>query len=173
MKKRAIFLDRDGTINDNLDAYTHQPEHLIFLPGVVEGLKRLQDGGWILVIITNQSGIGRGMFTEEQYEVFTRRILSELSEEGVRIDGVYHCPHNPNEGCECRKPKIGMFVKASEELGITLDENSWMVGDSEKDVEAGKNAGLKTVLINPDDVDTTADHKVNNFSEAVEVILAK
>ena len=143
--RRAVFLDRDGTINvDN--GYVIERDKFELLPGVPEALKRLQDAGFLLVVVTNQSGIGRGFFSLETVDALHEHMRELLREYGVELNGIYLCPHGPNEGCECRKPKPGMLLQAAKDLGIDL-EQSYMVGDQLSDVQAGIRAGCCPLLI--------------------------
>ncbi len=142
---RAVLLDRDGTINVDY-GYMHDPSKIEFLEGVVEALQKLETQGYLLIIITNQSGIGRGYFTEEQYEIFSDAFLAELSERGVNITATYMCPHSPEEECSCRKPYPYMALKAIEEYDIDPAQ-SYMFGDKSSDVKCGESAGLCSRLI--------------------------
>ena len=156
---RAVFLDRDGTIARDV-GYCSRVEDFVILPGVPEAIRLLGEHGFKVVVITNQSGIGRGYFSEEALHLIHRHMLEELAKHGARVDAIYHCPHHPDDGCDCRKPRPGMLLRAAEELGIDLG-GSYMVGDAESDVGAGKAAGCRTARIatptNPQDADP-ADH---------------
>jgi D-glycero-D-manno-heptose 1,7-bisphosphate phosphatase len=154
--RKAAFLDRDGVIN--LDrAYVHRWEDFEFVPGAVEGMRRLQAAGYALVIVTNQSGLARGLYTEAQYQALTQRLLSELQQQGVQVEGVYHCPHHPKGtvpelalDCDCRKPAPGMVLKAAGELGLSLPD-SILVGDKPSDIEAARAAGVgRAYLVDSD-----------------------
>jgi D-glycero-D-manno-heptose 1,7-bisphosphate phosphatase len=147
MKRRALFLDRDGVINKEKN-YVHKVEDFHFIDGVFETCKTFQDAGYLVVVITNQSGIGRGYYTEDDYKTLTEWMKGEFNKRGVTIAGDYFCPHHPEEAqgdyktiCSCRKPAPGMILKAAEELGIDL-ERSVLVGDKEIDIEAGHKAGV-------------------------------
>ena len=129
---RAVFLDRDGTINKDT-GYLCSIQEFSYLPGAKEALRRLQTAGYILVVITNQSGIGRGYYTEEDYKTLTAWMLSDLEASGIQIAAIYHCPHAPDEACSCRKPATGLFQQAVQTFGIQL-ENSFAVGDGIRDV---------------------------------------
>ena len=142
--KRALFLDRDGTLIEHVP-YINEPDKVKLIDAVVRKVKEFQKKGYLIVIITNQSGIARGKITPAQYEAVNERMVSLLKEEGVSIDGIYFCPSHPDEKDPRRKPEIGMLLDAARELGITLSE-SIMVGDKESDVEAGKNAKVKLSL---------------------------
>ena len=147
MTRPAIFLDRDGVlVQDN--GYVHRVEELQLLAGVVAGLRRFQQAGYLLVVVTNQSGIARGLYTEDDYQRFTRALRQRLSDQGVTLDTVLHCPHLPEAtvpayalDCSCRKPRPGMLLRAVNELGID-PARSLMVGDRESDMEAGYAAGV-------------------------------
>lgn len=146
--KRAIFLDRDGVINvDN--GYVSVVDDFEFIDGVIEALQALKEKGYLLVIITNQSGIARGYFSEEQFHTLTEWMDWSLADRGVDLDGVYYCPHHAEDGigeykvdCDCRKPKAGMLNEAIEELGIDITQ-SILVGDKASDIQAGIAAGIK------------------------------
>ncbi len=142
---KAVFLDRDGTIIVDT-GYIRDPDLVRFLPGALAGLKQLQDLGYVLVIISNQSGIGRGRITEDEYFSVQSRMIGELSNNGVVISKSYFCPHAPEDGCSCRKPEPAMLLKAAGELDIDLNQSA-MIGDKQPDVEAGMLAGCKTILL--------------------------
>ena len=148
----AAFLDRDGTINVD-KGYLHRIEDFDYLDGAAEGMRKLQDLGYALVVITNQSGIARGYYTEDDYRRLTAWMLADLSEKGIHIEGVYHCPHHPEgkvgqyaRGCNCRKPKTGLFYQAADELGIDLGK-SIAVGDKMRDLEICRETGAKGILL--------------------------
>ena len=142
--KKAVFLDRDGTLNED-ENYTHKLEHFKLLPGVIEGLKKLKKD-YILIIITNQSGIGRGIFKEDEFHKFNNHLIGDLKKQGIEVKKTYYCPHTPQDNCDCRKPKIKNIKEAVKEFGIDL-KKSWMIGDHPCDVELGKNAGTKTIFM--------------------------
>lgn len=143
--KPAIFLDRDGTINVDHN-YVHTVDDFDFIDGVIDALRELKKMGYLLVITTNQSGIARKIFTEAQFESLTEWMDWSLQEQDVFLDGIYYCPHDPNEEeCECRKPKPGMILEAAKELNIDL-KRSYMVGDKDSDLISGINAGVGTVV---------------------------
>lgn len=144
---KAAFLDRDGVINKDR-AYVHRWEDFEFVPGAVEGMRRLQKAGYMLVVVTNQSGLARGYYSEANYQALTHQLRQELEYQGVKLTGVYHCPHHPNGSvtdlaieCECRKPAPGLVIQAARELGISLAE-SIMIGDKPADIEAARAAGV-------------------------------
>lgn len=152
--KPAIFLDRDGTINIDYN-YVHTIDKFDFIDGVIDALIELKKMGYLLVITTNQSGIARNVFTQEQFDTLTEWMDWSLMDRGVELDGVYFCPHDPKESeCECRKPSPGMILTAAKDLNIDV-ANSYMVGDRVSDLLSGKNAGVKkTVLVRTGDVIT-------------------
>lgn len=147
MADRAVFLDRDGVINVERE-YLSRIDAFEFLPGAVQALRRLQAAGWRLVVVTNQSGIARGYYSEQDYQLLTAHMRSELAGAGVHLDAVLHCPHLPDADiaryrlvCECRKPKSGMLLEAARTLALDLSQ-CVMVGDKVSDVQAGRAAGL-------------------------------
>ena len=140
----GIFLDRDGTVIHDT-GYIGDPDLVEFMPDVLAALRRFQDEGYRLIVISNQSGIGRGVITQEQYELVARRIADRLREQGI-YTATYYCPHSPDDGCECRKPKPFLLLRAARDLEIDLPR-SYMIGDRLTDVEAGAAAGCKTVLL--------------------------
>ena len=150
MMKKAIFLDRDGTINNNCDHYyIWRKEELLLNPGVGEALTELRSRGYMLIVITNQGGISKGEFTARDVDLLHVHLRSMLEREGVSLDEIYYCPHHSMvESCLCRKPQPLMIEKALARFGID-PLSSWMIGDAERDVEAGKAAGLRTILIEP------------------------
>lgn len=149
---KAVFLDRDGTINVD-KAYLSKIEEFEYLPGVIEGLRMLQDAGFILIIVTNQSGIARGYYSEEDFLELNEWMLSDLKEKGINIAKVYYCPHHPTAlvekyriDCECRKPKLGMYKKAIEELDIDLSQ-SFAIGDKIRDSAICEKTSCRGYLI--------------------------
>lgn len=143
--KKALFLDRDGVINVD-SGYVYKKEDFIFIDGVFKTLKNYQDLGYLLIIITNQSGINRGYYTEDEYQALCRYIDEEFKKENIHISEIFHCPHTPDEGCECRKPKPKMIFQAKEKFDIDL-ENSIMIGDKLSDMQAGFNAKIKNLFL--------------------------
>lgn len=148
MHRKTIFLDRDGVIsiftpNDWIKTW----EEFKFIPGAVKGLKKLFDSGYRIVIISNQAGVGKGVFTKQSLDRLTEKMLEALKKHGVGIEKIYYCLHTPEENCGCRKPKPGSFFKAQTELGGIDLENAFFVGDTEIDIQAGKSAGTKTILV--------------------------
>jgi D-glycero-D-manno-heptose 1,7-bisphosphate phosphatase len=145
--RKAAFLDRDGVINKDKE-YVYRWEDFEFVPGAIEAMQKLQSAGYVLVIVTNHSGLARGYYTEVQYQKLTQLLRQHLTEHGVKVDGVYHCPHHPKgcvptlaEDCNCRKPKPGLLLQAARELGLSLS-SSVMIGDKVSDVAAARAAGV-------------------------------
>lgn len=142
---KGIFLDRDGTITEEKD-FVSKIEEIKFIPGSKEALKTLQELGYKLIIVSNQSGIARGIMTAEQVEEVNDFILNELQNEGIKIEGIYYCPHHPDENCDCRKPRTGLVRKAVQDHHLKL-KSSWMIGDKLSDVLLGKNIKGKSILV--------------------------
>lgn len=145
--RRAVFLDRDGTIIFDR-GYLKAAQQVCLLAGAGEALATLQQQGFALVLISNQSGIGRGLITPEQAEQVHQAVVARLRKYGVQLDAAFYCPHTPAENCGCRKPSPQMFLRAAKELGLDL-ARSFMVGDKPCDIEAGKRAGCRTILLKP------------------------
>jgi D-glycero-D-manno-heptose 1,7-bisphosphate phosphatase len=151
-KRRAVFLDRDGTINEEKD-YLHRVGDFAFIPGAPEAIRLLRESGFAIIVVTNQSGIGRGYFDEAALDELHRHLDRELSRYGTAVDAYYFCPHHPEHAlgaylteCTCRKPLPGMLQQAVADFGIDPGE-SYLIGDKLVDVEAGLNAGCRPVLV--------------------------
>lgn len=145
MKKPAIFLDRDGTICREVN-YLSRPEALELFPFSAEAIRILKEENFLVILITNQSGIGRGFFDEKTLSAIHEKLIFELEKEDARLDAIYFCPHVSEDKCVCRKPMTGMIEQAAKDFEIDL-ENSWMIGDKAADIETGFNAGTKTALV--------------------------
>ncbi len=171
---RAVFLDRDGTISRYVE-YCRTPEELQLLPGAGPAIRRLNDAGLAVIVVTNQSAIGRGWLTVEMLEAIHAKLRRELQRAGAALEAIYVCPHRPEEGCDCRKPGTGLLVRAAREHGIEL-ASSYMVGDRGLDIRTGRAAGGKTVLVRsghapePDEA-VVPDHEAMTLDEAVAWIL--
>lgn len=146
-KNKAIFLDRDGVINEEV-SHLSDPDNFIFIKGSFEALKIIKDLGYLLIVITNQAGIARGLFNEETLSKIHEKMKRILNENNILIDDIFYCPHHPDFTglCDCRKPKPGMIFSAREKYNINLNE-SYMVGDTLGDIETGFNAKCKTILV--------------------------
>lgn len=170
-KTKVIFLDRDGTIIKD-KGYMYRPEDIEFEDGAVSALRRIQ-GSHLLIVVTNQSGIGRGMFTMDDYSNFNSAFVDKLSTSGVAIKMVFCCPHAPDSNCNCRKPRIDRVCEWLESENIVIDKNnSYVIGDKESDVEFGRNLGIRCFLISRGkDADIDGCRIVRNLSEAVETIV--
>ena len=147
----GVFLDRDGTLNRNVP-YCSRPEELELLPTVAEGIKLLNQHGLKVVIVTNQSGIARGYFTEHMLQAIHRKLRDDLARAGAFVDAIYYCPHHPDEQCRCRKPNPGLLYLAASELQIDL-ASSYIIGDRLVDIVAAKNVGCKAVLVPSSDTE--------------------
>lgn len=142
---KAIFLDRDGTINID-EGYTYRIEDLEFVPQAMIGLSFLQRLNYNIIIVTNQAGIAKGKYTKEDYFTFREEMHKRLKEKNVLIDAEYFCPHLPEENCNCRKPKTGMLEQAAKDFNLNL-KKCWMIGDTPSDILTGKNAGCRTIQV--------------------------
>lgn len=174
---RVVFLDRDGVINTEPPppGWIMRWEDLEFADGALDALRRLREAGFTVVVVTNQSCVGRGFASREAIQAILDRLVDEVAAAGGEIARVYWCPHVDADGCSCRKPKPGMIAQAAAELGLR-PERAFLVGDSESDVQAGRVAGCTTFLVGPQPDGraeaTEADHVVASLAEAVGQILA-
>lgn len=175
---KAAFLDRDGVINQDL-GYVHRIKDLHFAPGAPEAMRRLMDAGYRLIVVTNQSGIARGYFSEAEYEAFTRHMRLALEKHDVTLAGVYHCPHHPEAlrselrlQCDCRKPQPGMILQAAADLGIDLSR-SILVGDKGSDIAAGRAAGVNACyLVGRASAGARPERSFSNLADCVDWIIA-
>jgi histidinol-phosphate phosphatase family protein len=142
----AIFLDRDGVINFERKDYVKSTEEFVFIPGALEGLRDLATLNCPIIVVTNQSVVGRGIITNEKLKRINEHMVRNVKENGGRIDRVLSCLHKPEENCDCRKPATGLFKKATKEFPISLSD-SWLIGDAETDRVAGETVGCKTIMI--------------------------
>lgn len=145
MKRRVVFLDRDGTINEDV-GYLSDPAGLVLIPGAAMAVRLLNEAGVMVVVISNQSGVGRGYYTDTDVEAVNARLVLLLGESGASLDALYWCNHHPDEGCECRKPNSGLVARAVEELLVDA-AGSYVVGDKVSDVELAGNIGAKGILV--------------------------
>ena len=160
--RKAVFLDRDGVINENRSDYVKCVAEFKILPGAPEAIRLLNECGFLVAIVTNQSAINRGLLSGEELENIHHFMLTELSKYGCRIDAIYYCPHRPDENCSCRKPQPGLLEKAIVDLSID-PKFSWLIGDSDADEEAARKAGINAVRIRTN----------GNLMDAVKSILGK
>lgn len=183
-RRPAVFLDRDGTIIQD-KGYIHKIGDLEFIPGALDALKKLTRSDYRIIVITNQSGIARGKFSEDDYKRFNEEFLRRLSAEGIRIDGVYFCPHHHasshqvyGKDCHCRKPKPGMVIAALLDHDIDL-EKSIVVGDKTMDIQLGNSLGIRSVLVKTgnagedEEFDSKPDHVAISIKEAADWILSR
>jgi D-glycero-D-manno-heptose 1,7-bisphosphate phosphatase len=173
---KAILLDRDGVINIDHE-YVHKIENFEFIPGIFEALKKAQDSNeYMLIVVTNQSGIGRGYYTLEDYRKVEKYMLDSLKKNRIKIEKVYFCPHNFDENCECRKPKTKFLLDAKKEFDLDL-KKSYMIGDKTADIKFGKDGGCKTILVltgkKGEDgyFDVKPDFIAKDLNNAIDIIL--
>jgi len=145
-KTAAIFIDRDGVINKRMDTYVTDPREFVFEQGAIEGLRAISALGLPIFIVTNQSILRRGLADEKMLKRIHDKMEGELWKAQIRIRKIYYCPHLPGDGCLCRKPQIGMLLQAQEEFKVDLGK-SFVIGDATGDMQLGKNAGCKTILV--------------------------
>jgi D-glycero-D-manno-heptose 1,7-bisphosphate phosphatase len=177
MTGRFVLLDRDGTINQEVD-HLDRVDQVALIPGAAEAMRRLSSAGLGLVVLTNQANVARGLLPADRLEEIHARLTRLLSDEGVRLDGLYVCPHAPEDGCDCRKPKAGLALRAATDHGFRLDD-SFVVGDHAADMGLGRAIGAVTILVRTghgeDELKTgagaQADHVVADLSEAAGVVL--
>ena len=175
MNKKAIFLDRDGVINKEI-SYLHKIDDFEFIDGIYSACHHFQNLGYAIVIVTNQSGISRNLYKEEDYQTLTIWMLEEFKKNDIEILDVFHCPHGPNSLCKCRKPEPGMFLKAKIKHTINM-KKSWIIGDKETDIIAANKAGIhNTILVKSghkiNEVNSKAKYILKSTSESIEVILS-
>ena len=160
---KVVFLDRDGVINKEV-GYLHKVDDFEFIDGVFVSCLNFQSLGYQMIIVTNQSGIGRGYYDESDFYQLTKWMLAQFKQHGVNILDVFFCPHGPESDCDCRKPKPGMFIQANSKYDIDM-ENSWMIGDKEADIQAANMAGISnTVLVK-------SGHQINEKTSKAKFIL--
>jgi D-glycero-D-manno-heptose 1,7-bisphosphate phosphatase len=171
-QRPAVFIDRDGTIMQDVN-YCSDPAQVEIFPGTSAALQRIKAAGFKIVVITNQSGIGRGYFSEQQYRAVEAEVDRQLGS-GI-VDASYFCPHAPNAGCECRKPSPALILQAALEHDLDLSR-SYMIGDKAIDAECGRNAGIRTILVQSgqerhESASAAADCIAHDLNEAAEIIL--
>ena len=158
---KAIFLDRDGVINKERSTYVKTISELEIFSGVANSVKKLKDAGFLVVVVTNQSAVNRCLTNHDNINDIHLYLQEYFRKNGTFIDGFYYCPHRPDENCYCRKPKPGLLLKVVEELKIDL-KASWMIGDSDSDIQAAKLAGCKSIKISVDMSFASAIRKILN-----------
>ena len=179
-KNKCIFLDRDGVLNKDI-GYLKSPDQLIILQGVIKALKKLKEAGFLLIIVTNQSGIAKGFFYEDDLKKVHNALLAIFEKNNIYIDDVFYCPHHKdgtvepyNISCDCRKPDTKMIKDGAIKYNIDLSK-SYLVGDKDTDIQLAINAGLKSFCVENDiyeyDETIVPDYKVKNLSEAAEIII--
>lgn len=166
---KAVFIDRDGTIAKDVP-YCSCPEDFELLPGVAEGIRKLNQHGFKVVVVTNQSGIARGYFTEQMLAKIHDKMQKELAKHGAHVDAIYYCPHHPDDNCGCRKPKPKMVLQAAAELNIDLSQ-SYVIGDSQIDVEMAQRAGCKADVKLGQAAEGNAHYHTCFFTDAVHWVL--
>ena len=149
---RAVFIDRDGTLSEEV-GYINHPERFRLFPYAGQAIRHLNESGWLAIVTTNQAGVARGYFSEEMIETVHKGMEDKLAIDGARLDGIYYCAHHPSVGdapyrvdCNCRKPKPGLITRAATDFDVDL-KNSWMVGDRYSDIELARNAGVKSAFV--------------------------
>lgn len=170
---KAVFLDRDGTININKPEYLYKIKNFKFASLVIPALQKLSKTDYKIIIITNQSGIGRGYFREKDLRKLHQWLFRELKKRKIKIDKIYYCPHHPKNNCACRKPKIGMLLQAVSDFGFSLNK-SWLIGNDERDIMMGREANVRTIKIGkrmPKETKLEPSYYAKNLLTAVESIL--
>lgn len=180
LRRKAVFLDRDGVICENRDNYVKSSQEFVWIPGAKKALSRLRSHGYITVVITNQSAIGRGIISRRTLEEIHERMGEEIAETGGKIEKVYYCPHKPEDGCSCRKPEPGLLLKAAGDLKLDL-RTSYLVGDAITDIEMGHTVGSRTIMVktgkglselaDKNRWKIRPDYIAQDLSEAVDLIL--
>lgn len=181
--QKTIILDRDGVINVDSPNYIRTPEEWHAIPGSLESITRLNDAGYLVAVATNQSGIGRGYYTNETYLEIEKKMVDALAELGGHFDAIAYCPHHPDEDCDCRKPKIGLMTAIASRLELDLTpENTYVIGDSLRDLQAAISANCTPVLVLTGNGQKTLDKWPDNLpkpqvfpclSDAVDSILTE
>lgn len=171
-KQKSVFLDRDGVLNKSYGRRPpNNPEELVLFPGVPEAIRKLNSAGYLVFVVTNQGGVGLGYMTQETLDAIHAKLQAEVAKAGGRFTEIAACTHKPKEGCACRKPKPGLILDLAERYNVDLAA-SFMVGDRDMDIQAGKAAGTRTILIESrEKVAEQADYTCKNLLAASELIL--
>ena len=173
MPIKTIFLDRDGIINKEVN-YLHKIDEFEFIDGIFDSCLFLINLGYEIIIITNQSGIARGYYTERDYQNLTQWMLRKFNEKNIKILDIFHCPHGPDSTCFCRKPQPGLFLVAKSKYNIDM-KKSWMIGDNERDILAANSAGISNTILLIDNhskviTESKSDFFIYSVKELIEVI---
>ena len=163
MPIKTIFLDRDGVINKEVN-YLHKIDDFEFIDGIFDACLHFQSLSYKIIIITNQSGISRGYYTESDYQKVTQWMLNQFKYKNINILDIFHCPHGPDSNCDCRKPKPGMFLKAKAKHNTDM-EKSWMIGDKERDTIAANSAGIDNTIL------VRSGHRIDESNSNAKIIL--
>ena len=174
MSIKTIFLDRDGVINKDIN-YLHKIEDFEFISGVFKACQYFKNLNYKIIIITNQSGISRGYYTENDFQIITNWMIAQFKKNDINIFDVFHCPHSPDSNCNCRKPMPGMLLEAKYKHNINMN-NSWMIGDKEADIIAANNAGItNTILVRSglkvNKADSNAEYIIDSIEQSNKVII--
>ena len=174
MATKTIFLDRDGVINKEIN-YLYRKDDFEFIDGIFDACRYFESIGYNIIIITNQSGIARGFYTEDEFKLLTNWMLSKFIDQRVNILDIFYCPHGPKFNCECRKPRPGLFLMAQKKYNIDMSK-SWMIGDKEGDIKAANNAGIqKTILVgsgHPIDESISKSTKIiDSIQDSINIII--
>ena len=175
MPIKTIFLDRDGVINKEVN-YLHKISDFEFIDGIFDTCLYFIGLGYKIIIVTNQSGIARGYYSEVDFRILTEWMLGQFQKNGISILDIFHCPHGPKSDCECRKPKPGMFLKAKNKYNIDM-KYSWMIGDTEADIKASSSCGIEnTILVRSghkiDETNSSAKFFIDSIQQSKKVIIA-
>lgn len=178
---KAVFLDRDGTIIEDVD-YLNQPKDITFIEGSIEAIRKLNQAGYLVIVITNQAGVARGKLSEDMLQTIDKVMHKQMLNQHAHLDAIYYCPHHPEYGsypykqaCECRKPHPGLIKKAEKHFDID-PKQSYMIGDKDTDIESGQRAGVKTIQVltgRGKELPAKPDHTANNLFDAVNWILSQ
>jgi len=163
MTTKTIFLDRDGVINKEIN-YLYKIEEFEFIDGVFEACKYLINLNYQIIIVTNQSGIARGYYSERDYQILNTWMLAQFKKNNIIIFDIFHCPHLPDSNCNCRKPKPGMFLEAKYKHNIDM-KKSWLIGDKEVDIISANNSGISNTIL------VRSGHKINELNSNAKYIL--
>jgi D-glycero-D-manno-heptose 1,7-bisphosphate phosphatase len=175
--RRAVFVDRDGVLNYNRSDHIKTPGEYVPIPGAAEAVARLKEAGWTVIVVSNQSGLGRGLFDQQALDAVMAKMCAVLEAAGGGVDGIYYCPHAPGAGCVCRKPQPGLLLRAAREQGLDL-QRSYLVGDKAGDIECGRAVRARTIRVEtglpeerPDLAAARPDYVATDLRDAVAWIL--